>query len=267
LTLVYAEKEGLQVRIWSDTKVSSKDATRPEIIPGRLKIVVCNPDLAIAFADSVTGCLDIIRKIGRGQTNIELLLSDLLKHNSEFPDDSQFIVAYKDSIFKISNGELLENLDRCFIGDNDSASAFLKLRRQDISFEATCIAFQKVIKDTNYPLVDGLPYLVVRDSNGKYFYERGLGVTNPNPILPGQVVLVDSGGVEDGGYSYTFVTPKISGIGLAAVFFPPANLGYLYAPLDSDLPIFFGDVTLDEFKGILNKNTGVEFVSLNIRVM
>ena len=124
-------------------------------------------------------------------------------------------------------------------------------------------AFHQLIDDLEFGSVGGLCFLVVRSRAG-YIYERGIHVTGSQPIPPGGVAKVESGGPEIGGYSYSFVVPVEAGIACAGVYFPPGKAGILYCPLKNDDPVRIANISWNPFLDRAQTYCGIAFHGLYV---
>jgi len=272
MTLVYAERTGLQVRLWADTAVTNREAAHSNIIPGVLKAVVLSRQIVVSFAGSVTGCIDVIRSIrnaGRDQISLDVALDRLCSHTAHHPKDAEFLVLDRERIYRITSGKCISGGDAYWIGDPEAASQFLTLRQarlakesaQADTFHANQDSFHMVVEHPQFPSVSGLSMLVVRARDG-YIYERGIHVVGAQPIPAGATILVGDEGPEIGGYSHTFLVPVEPGHPFAAVYFPPGRTGFLYKPLDTDEPSQVSDIGWKEFTTKVEAECGIAFHGL-----
>lgn len=273
MTLVYAEKTGLQIRVWSDTAVTNREAARRSTVPGILKSMVLSPEVCVSFAGSVTGCLDKIRRVVGAKKeilNFDEILQGLIQHNRQFQDDSAFLVAHQAKIFRIMKGNCHEVEVGSWIGDPEAADEFLKTRGKLLQsgpsdphdpYSENCMAFRQLVSNSEFDTVGGLSFLVERGQSG-YIYQRELHVTGSTSIPSGAIVRAESGGAAIGGYSHTRAVPKEPGIPCAGIYFPPGKVGYLYRPLEADEAIEIPDVSWDVFLQRAEDQCGVPFYGM-----
>jgi len=276
MTLVYAERTGLQVRLWADTAVTNREAAHINIIPGVLKTVILGRQFVVSFAGSVSGCLDVIRRIrnsGRDQISVDVTLDRLCSHTAHHPKDAEFLVLNHEKIYRITNGNCISGGDAYWIGDPEAASQFLTLRKASLAkepahadtFHANHPSFGMVVDDPQFPNVGGLCTLVVRARDG-YIYERGIHVVGAQPIPPGATILVGDEGPAIGGYAHTFLVPAEPGHPFAAVYFPPGRTGFLYRPLDTDEPSQVSDIGWYDFIAMVEAECGIAFHGLTLPI-
>lgn len=265
MTLVYAEKTGLQIGVWSDTPVTNREAVKQSTVPGILKSIVLSPEVCVSFAGSVTGCLDTIRRVVGAQNkvlNLDELLAGLIEYNRQHPDNSAFLVAHQAEIFRITEGKCLTGGAQYWIGDSVAASEFLNTREKLLCAgpNPLCygIAFRKLLDNSEFDTVGGLLF-VVQGGAGCYTYEQVRHVTGSTSIPSDTTVRVESGGPAIGGYSYSLAVPKEPGTPCAGVYFPPGRVGHLYRPLEADEPIEVADVSWDVFLQRAEDQCGVVF--------
>jgi hypothetical protein len=196
----------------------------------------------------------------------------LLEHNIETGDATEFILAHDENLLKIGQSKIYEGSKRYWVGEADAASQWhrrrdhvLKCTDEDANegFAASMVAFLQVLDDSEYPSVRGLHFLVVRAKDG-YRYERGIHVTSPRAIAPGETVLAASGGPEGGGLSYSYLVTKQAGLPVVAVYFPPGRIGFLYMPLESDDALRYRADTLRDFVIAVSDSHGIELSGMYV---
>jgi hypothetical protein len=283
MTLVVAERVHWGVRILSDTAVSNREAVRAESIPGVLKAVVLSARTCIAFAGRIHGGYDVIRRIARESRpapSLKEIAGQLLEHNRETGDATEFILAHEEHLLKIGDGKIYQGSNRYWVGEADAASSWQRCRdgwrsaaagtsgdalkdEGNNGFVVSELAFLDVLEDSQHPSVRGLPFVVERARDG-HRYRSGIGMTTSQAIGPEDTILLESGGPESGGFSYTYVVTKQAGLPIVAVYFPPGRVGFVYNPLESDDALTYRAGSLRDFITVVSDKYGVELWGMHV---
>jgi hypothetical protein len=271
MTLIYAERVGTQVAVWSDTAITNENASHLAVIPDVLKSIIISHELCVSFSGSVTGCLDVIRSVSEQYSmnkSLEIVLGILKNHTGSHSEHSEFLVVFNERLVKIKDGNLFEGCASYWIGDARAASEFLFQRdgmlRQGAEIDqSNSRSFDEVLKNSTFPGVAGIPFQVVRRQNG-YTYNLGVVVEMPKSIPAGATVKVESRGAAIGGNSYTFVVPREAGKPFVGLYFPPATYGFIYSHLDHDEPVSIQADTLEAFTQRVEHEYQTEFHSVYI---
>jgi hypothetical protein len=94
MTLVVGLSSGTDLMLLSDIRISHPDATQVEELPGRLKIVVLSPTLAVAYAGAADYALDTIRGVhAAGQLDLHAAIQTLRDASARQPELVDFLVS------------------------------------------------------------------------------------------------------------------------------------------------------------------------------
>jgi hypothetical protein len=129
MTLIVGLKAGDSVRLLTDTRISHPDVTQVEEIPGRLKIVVLNSSLCVAYAGAANLGVDSIRRVAaRPGVNVTIAADILRNVTQQAQGAVDFLLASSGppaTLLRISGGQTTEVLTQTWIGDSDGASLFM----------------------------------------------------------------------------------------------------------------------------------------------
>lgn len=130
MTVVLARRFDKRIIVMSDTMISSRDGTPPNVFPGRLKSIVVNDWLTISYAGLSTQAVDVIRHISKiPHLTINSAISYLLGMNSFHNDKIDFIVCSHETearLLKISNGAIYDGEDHYWIGNPTAVNEISK---------------------------------------------------------------------------------------------------------------------------------------------
>jgi hypothetical protein len=73
------------------------------------------------------------------------------------------------------------------------------------------------------------------------------------------------GSAAEGGYSYSILTPKVSGIGATGLYFNQGRFGALMYPAKSPGPVTYANVDFDEFAMNVTNDFGIELWRIGFR--
>ena len=85
------------------------------------------------------------------------------------------------------------------------------------------------------------------DDGFRYLAHQGAFGFQSVPLTTTPVSILRSLGIEGGSFSYTVLTPKVSGLGALAIHLREGNAGVLFYPAHDWSPIKFKDVAVYEF--------------------
>lgn len=249
LTFVIARKFRQEITVIAmDTMISSRGDTVSRALPGRLKGVVLNTKVSIAFANGVNEALLTIRRskrhLDRGGSLAGVL--EIL----EAEPSADFIVASHmegQQLFAVKEGRRSADLPLAWLGDGSVAQDFAHLEAQyepppgDISlYSCEELAF----RHTFYSMfnkgihlsetVGGLPVFLLASPNGHTYDDmaasRRWDTIVLEPGASGGVSRLPSGGMSS--WSYSLVSARKRGVAVLGAALPEAGLAYIYAPLD-----------------------------------
>jgi hypothetical protein len=275
MTLVVGEQFGNRLVVLSDTMIADSSSVRSNIIPGQLKTVVLSTKLSVSFAGRVSPGLGVIRTL-RSQLadnfDIEMVLESLctetLTHNGEV----EFLVASRipsPALYKISNGQKFSGSSRYWIGDPEGASTLQRIIDTDYNLtipdQEHCtaaesklwLAFMDLVSERQTPGVGGLPVFCLGSPEGFCYQNHAgtysYGIVNIPETKEQQELRLSLERTGIGpSYSYAVTTSPHRGTATIGGFFPQADTGYLYSPIDCDQPTKFYPIDLNELQRRVN---------------
>lgn len=254
MTFVIARRFGDRIVMAADTMISSDQEARPDIIPGRLKIIILNQFVTAAYAGAANQGIDAIRaaKIaldaGGGLDRVACILRDAtINHANRL----EFILAsHLDgaSLKRIWNGVISENLSRTSIGtrhledqlDHIAASApkhALPIR----SDEENAFHFALGQLFSGVLIAEGVGgfHVLMQGTPYGHCYLSHAGATAWDRINIGEPVTAQQ--LEDRRtgmtqWAYQVMGPSPYGVAVLGAAVPDAGTGYIYAPLVEEAP-------------------------------
>lgn len=288
MTLVVARIVNNDVFVIGDSKLTNASGGPIRSpLQGTLKIQVLNPNFCMAFAGEVRPStiegLNIISKKYSVNAN-EVILDKLLDLHNRNDQQLDFIIATASpapAIFKISQGDLLENLQTAFIGDFIAFNAYqerfhqeehvenfertklwvLRLpdhegANQDI-FSKMCRAMRNVIHDARIPSVGDFLLPVTSTTDG-FNYMHYVDIDAPPQISNPGWNTVRFGTAGEGGYSIVALSPKTSGVRALGIHFFQGNFGAFFAPDFSFTPLIYRNTNRSQFIEVIKSRFEIE---------
>lgn len=234
-------------------------------IPGRIKAVVINPRLTVAYAGKALRALDTLRAVSvLSSGNLPFVLDKLKEGSGDGEVD--FLVAADlegSQIFKISEGRVSTGQDFYWIGDPMAAGHF------NLSLENTRVSqkqFAERMRQQNpddpqieerafsrawgdlllgspnlIPGVGGIPITVNASPRGHHYCVSAGACMGENVRVMGDGRWLNDDNIEVeplyGQTSYSIVASAHSGAAAVGVWLQEINAGYIYIPLDHDDPV------------------------------
>lgn len=252
MALVMAMQFGDRICILSDSMISSS-ALVDEVIPGQLKTVVLNKEIAVSYsgpADKAVGKIREIRNDLAERVYFEEVLESLSEFTGNEGENVDFILSSHISIpklYKISAGEIHYGLDMYWIGNAGAVSRVLKeiekgepvtgslprgMTAEEKRFRE---AFRKVVSGRNEPQAGGLVFDCIGSKDG-YHYNTDAGVHTGSGMSIGISFDYAHGqGHRKPGSELSLVSPNGKSLPLAGAYFEESHMGYIYSPLDPQL--------------------------------
>lgn len=133
MSLVTARLSRLGVRLYSDSQVTDPSQSKNNVIPGRLKLVVVNPNVCIGFAGQPYIAINAIRKVGTLSSSWSII-EHLIECHQGSKEAADFIVATLQprSLHQISAGQHLAGGQEYWIGDYEVSRS---LRSVSMNFQ------------------------------------------------------------------------------------------------------------------------------------
>jgi hypothetical protein len=270
MSLIVARQFGDRIIVVSDTMISDKNEHRPNILPGRLKSIVIDWSLSIAYAGTAVVGLEAVRHasnlFAKNRDLNEVLL--FLKNENEktkFTESScDFLVTSHvngPSIFKIWAGEITSGQPVQWIGNSEP---LVRLRENELLSQAPDGLPET--EHEEYRFVDAMRGIWLKPAamaehnvggffvaqlgspNGHCYISHAASVCSDTVIMPPGLTeeqLADraSGMTE---YKYNVQAPLERGVAVLAAFLEQLKTGYIYQPLIRDDPDKLSPATLME---------------------
>ncbi len=263
MSLIIARIVEDEIRIISDSKITNPTAIRSWPMTDALKALVLRPDLCVCFAGNVRKAekaLEWVRKELQTEDYdlsaiLQLLVRASVDGESGIPI-TDFIVATlrsNISIHMIKDGRLESNVRTAWIGDYDAFCAFqeycnspdvsrLSLAeypeelKKYVTVTNMTEAFRRVLSDSRFPSVDNFLISVTSRPAGATGFAY---LASANMEAPGTSA--------QGGYSYSILPSKCSGIAVIGLYFNQGQFGALIYPQKYEDPIIYPRMTMVEF--------------------
>ena len=249
MTLIVARRVGENIRIDSDSRLTYVYKSTNPFFDGVLKCVIFSPYLCIAYAGLVidgTG-RNIINQLFERIKNItdsnepditkvtQLIFSFHLKIDKE----TDFIVAFsgqEKKLIKISNGNLTNGLDNCWIGSKDAFNSFQEYYHADNDesvFNKMMFAFRKAINSYGRHNEVGGFQLTVGNGGGYFRYLINSSVHTRGDMHQfegheGIENRVGIGDIEEGSFAVVSLSSEVKEKPAIAAYFPHINKGTLF---------------------------------------
>jgi tetratricopeptide (TPR) repeat protein len=129
MSLIVARKQGNQIAIVSDTKLTYPDheikRQKDDPFEGVIKTIILDDDLCVSFAGEIVHAENAFLEIGKKQ-NFDEVIEILYRHHRISNQKTEFLVCSGKPapfIHKIKNGESKE-VNTCWIGDSKAFNSF-----------------------------------------------------------------------------------------------------------------------------------------------
>lgn len=267
MTLVAALKMGTRIVVLSDTQITDRNATRANVIPGRLKSIVLSETLTVAYAGLSSQAMDAVRGIHRRLPQSTTQVLDSLIEASAFHNgELDFLLCSHEDpsaprLVKVSDGMVSEGADFYWVGNQSSASALSKFDLPPVP-GTTNIAdplslaeseffrrFREYVSSSLDPNVGGAVVNCLCSPYG-HCYQDHAGVmswdviTIPDRTDPGEKLAQHKTGISS--FSYHLYSAVERGVAIVGLYMEQPGVGFLYAPLELDdaVPLNASDQSL-----------------------
>lgn len=240
-----------------------------------------HPGLCIAYAGDVASALSAIRDLNIRQTSA-FSLPDVISHleqaHNRTPKLTEFIVASAVggqalTVIKEGRGS---RVNYGWIGDIDAFEEYQRLflttepptpssiidptQRADLGVATRMQqAMEGVAASTSVRSVGELIIGVVLTADGFVYAPHAIMIGGRSQSVPSGVwTKVQFGGVAEGGFSYSVLTPRTPGIGAIGVHFYQGRLGVLFYPAELEASALFRNVGHDEFREAVRNTFGFD---------
>ena len=268
MTLVAARVFGERIIVMSDSLIDDPNATRINILPGRLKSVALHRDLCISYSGRAGPALAAIRQVHASfRTSDDL--ADAIDQLSANPfcrsGDTDFLVAARTpgpTLLRITHGRISGDRNEVFVGDPEASLELDRLiirepeqpdgefwSGEEVRFAR---AFSELVLQRRCPSLGGVVFNCLGSPNG-FCYQNHAGTyigEDPFALLsdkrrkphfePGLHARPRS--LEE--YSYSLAAHSGRGVPVVGVYFPRGRLGFVYSPLECDEAVKLIDVDL-----------------------
>lgn len=276
MTLVVARKIGSEIRMFADARLSYPDHYVSTPLRGGLKLVAIN-DVCIGYAGEYVHAVDALRKIKNlGYRDFGQITDVLFEAHKECGGKVDFVLATYIplvSLIKISNGEVIFDIDSAWIGDPDAFSEYQRIyhtlpespKSEDHSPEESefyetisrmSSALGDIVRENKLDSVGEFTISVRSTSSGFKYLGGAMAFIVEQKIPSGEPTALKFGTAQQGGYAYTVMTPTSPNVGAIGVYFVQGNLGVLYHPLAMDEAIVYPKESFDSFKSSVLKDYG-----------
>ncbi len=254
MTVVIARKFGHRVAVAADTMISDRSLGRADAIPGRLKAVVLNATMSVAYAGHAEPALDSIRR-----ANAALLASGepekveniLLEAAADSSHDVEFITVRHiygvPELKKITARGITSDLDAAFLGDAAAVGDVLSgeraadaIAQPDMGISAEEIAFwsafNRLFVDRGILVreaVGGIPTCLIASPHGHTYQGCGISmawdaVDLRTGITAEQHLARHTGASE---WRFSVISSRLRGVAVLGLAIPQAGVGFIYSPL------------------------------------
>lgn len=271
MSLVVAKREGNEIYIVSDTKLSRPLETYPELLTappdkGIIKSVIINEHICISFVcDDIDVAEIAIRECRKIYNNVSKILNYLLELNIEKNNEIEFIVCISlgpiQEIYEVRIGKK-QKTPYCWIGSQKAYSIFQeklhewkpgeKKKPSDLS-----IGMDGVIKSGKDETVNGFT-IAVTNRNSFFEYVANVSMAIVPQTIQGNHVITH-GTASEGGYTL-HIFPSKNRYDVLAIHILQGNFGILYEIEKESLlrPTIVRDVDEIEFSEITESKYGIK---------
>ena len=247
MTVIIGKQFADVIVLLSDTMISDEEAPRHNSIPGRLKAVIINNCLSIAYSGHSDPALHAIRRTPKIYRDGGLggVLTFLREFTNTRDHSIDFIVAAHDpspELRRIWEGKVSDPLRETCVGNCTILPEILKRHSEKGGHQDFNHAFLRAFTDRDVfrgTGVGGFPITLEARPDG-HRYRGHLFSQSWKAITPrwGETTYEDPNDLLTGEWSFRHdvVDPQQPGIAVLAVEVLQGKVGYLYAPLLEDDP-------------------------------
>ena len=259
MSLVLGRKEGQNLFLLGDTKLTDGKTLPNEIRPERsqmvsdprdsaVKVTIIHPEIAIAFAGGATYADDAIRA-SRNQS-LEKIVQILKESTISSENDVEYIIAVNNPVYDlitVKKGQISYAQQNCWIGDADAFNFY----QESIFEQKLCDtgkvhenlyycqqAMKAVIESSKFPTINGFAVTVTNQA-GFFTYQQHVTVEILPMTLFGlgpTTTVIGHGSAQSGGYTVNFCPdPRMPDIlpvhilqGEIGIIYQSKNGGLLY---------------------------------------
>lgn len=268
MSLVVAKKNGAQIYIVSDTKLTNPDnLNRVDLVApeefSAIKTIIINPYVSISFAGEVFHAKNAIAVCRKLDYKISEILNHLLETNSKSGNATEFIVCINLPpflIYEIKNSKS-QTVSSAWIGDiegfNEFQKGFLASEKKD--FQSKMEDALTSVIESNVPAING--FLIAVSNEGQQFsYTQYVKTYMPARTYTGgsSHTIEVYGTVQEGGYTVHMLSNESNDV--LAVHLRQNRYGLIYSNKDEGYlePDIYRDVDEHEFNEITEAKHGMK---------
>jgi hypothetical protein len=264
VTTVIGRKFGERIVVMSDTRISDRNSTVDNIIPGRLKVIAIAPFFTVAYAGHADPALGAIRS-----ARIALLADgenaalDLLRQCTARRDvDVSFLVVthHPARLRRVSNGNVSDPGEGFALGDVGMVSLVAKeavaqqarLRGQQLHGHGHVTeeealfrnAFLSVLGGGNFRGLEGVGGIPIDLLGSPYGHTYCGGtyvhawdtINSAVGVTPEMQAARNTGQTQ---FGFNVIGPRLRGVGVLAVVLSQAAVGWVYNPIRDDEAVLY----------------------------
>ncbi len=255
MTFVAAKRFGDRILMAADTMISDHSAARNDVIPGRLKAIILDPQTTIAFAGLRDQSIDAIkharRLLSEGGT-LSIVEQALVAATVRYAGQLEFLlVSHREGVAlkRVWDGHVSSGLDEACIGQRDLLERLLSEQcntprhvvPHEFEDEAPfSSAFWRLFNGIHISEDVGGFGITLTCSPYGHCYNGFGGVTAWDTITVGHALTEQQLADRRSGmtqWGYNIQGSKLRGIGVVGAIIPDAGIGYIYSPFSDDRPI------------------------------
>jgi len=268
MSLIVAKREGENICIVSDTKLTYPDEKHPKLQnaapdKGVIKSVIINEHVCISFAcddiDEAEKAIRVCRELYNDTIN---MLKHLNKTNKETNGKTEFLVCVTlprmNKIYEIKDFKITET-PYAWIGSKEGYNVFqemmhlekAKFKREDNILSDLSSAMSEVIKSGKEPNVNGFS-ISISNAGNRFNYNNYLSIELVPKTYYGSNHVITHGTAAEGGYSVKIFSPE-NRYDIVTVYIVQSGFGIIYKIINKSLlrPEIINNVNEHEFAEIL----------------
>lgn len=244
MTIVIAQRREDHILLLADTRIGDAGKTGPNIIPGRLKLVVLAKGLTVGYAGNADAASITVRK-----AYLKLIESghqaviDLLQAASSTGETDYIVACHEPQIclLRLSRGGLLNVRDICAIGDLGPFADLIDKARDEtgnlFKGDLRLAFFDRLL--TNCDLGDsvgGFPVAVgATTESHRYLAHSGFYTFRFPELKWGEETHqpIEQVYTGDGHFAIGVMPPKVPNVPVFGAYSLQGRIGYVYSPLEN----------------------------------
>lgn len=252
MTIVISERKGEEVLFLTDTMIRDPNQARPEVLPGRLKVVTIGPCVTVAFAGNADPAGVAIQEAQRALRRYgPSAVIELLRQQSS-AGETDFVVAFHNPgahLVRLRNGASVEVNGICTLGHDEPFRDLIERAEPIGDKRLRGSALHHGFIDRlltgkhSHPDIGGFPMAVEATPNGHrylgcvgaYTYQVDItwGKTTHQPI--------DQVYTGDGHFMFSVIPSEAVNVPVVGACLLQAQTGFVFSPIERPEPF---DITL-----------------------